>query len=172
MEPPSTRERVAELVTASPGKSTTALALEIGLDDTTVGYHLHRLSREGKVSPEDLGRELVWFPRGAGCTFCPVLRQAIPALRRESIRTVAYALETEPRSMHGLATYTGLRPGAVRRAVDALDGAGLVLRSRFGRVQLREGAELCREKALGAESCPEWGRCEVSRALQGKGTPK
>ena len=169
MQPP-TRERVAELVNASPGKSATTLAQEIGLDDTTVSYHLHRLTREGRVLSEGSGRELVWFPRGGPCAFCPVLRQAIPLFRREGARTLAFALDRDPCSIRGLAHDTGLRPGAVRRAADALDEAGLAIRSRFGRVELREGAEICREKALAAEGCPEWGRCEVSRAWQARET--
>ena len=159
----TTRERIARLVRESPGLSATSLGNTAGLDDTTVSYHLRRLARENRVVSEDTGRERVWFARAPGCAYCPVLRRAIPLLRRETPRSLAHALGPDPRSIRGLALTIGLRPGAVRRAAEGLEEAGLVERNAYGHVQLREGAEVCREKALASDPCPEWGRCPISR---------
>lgn len=161
---PGSRTRVAQFVTATPGASTRRVAEALALDDTTVDYHLSRLARDGHVVLQRQGRENCWF--AASARLCPVLRRAVPALRRDETRAVALAMDDLPRSAADLATRAGVPMGASRWALTTLKQAGLATSSRNGRVRLSDGAEVCLQKALAAERCDRWGACPVSRMLE------
>lgn len=167
-----TRERIVQLVRSVPGASTSRLAQEASLDDTTVGYHLRRLARDGLVASETAGREIVWYDRTPGCAFCPVLRRAIPLLQREGVRAITMVMGPDPRSVRGIARDAQVHPASARRALETMREIGLAARTQHGRVILREGAETCLAKATAKEPCAEWGRCPVSKAwaarLQGE----
>lgn len=160
-ETDATRARLVRFLMAHPGPSTRRVAAELGVDESTADYHLRRLLRRGKVVPQRVGRELVWYVNGSG--FCPVLRAALPHLRRESVRRVAQALERAPRTAGEVALAAGVRVGEVRWASQALEGAGLAARSPNGRIMLREGASICVEKGCAQSPCALWGRCIVSQ---------
>ena len=155
------RVRIAALLDHEPGASTHKVATALGVDDSTVAYHLRRLRREGKVLEQRQGRELCWYNAGRG--MCPVLRRMVPALRREETARVARALEETPQPATWLARRSGVPLGQVRWALLVLERAGLVARSSQGRVQLADGAEVCVRNALQAKGCEAWGQCPVSR---------
>lgn len=161
---PGSRTRVAQFVTTTPGASTRRVAEALALDETTVDYHLSRLARAGQVVLQRQGRENCWF--AASSRLCPVLRRAVPALRRDETRAIALAMDDLPRSAADLATRAGVPMGATRWALTTLKQAGLATSSKTGRVQLAEGAETCIQKALAAERCDRWGACPVSRMLE------
>lgn len=164
MTPPSlgaTRDRILALVREEPGSGTRALAARIGLQESTVAYHLRRLERDGDVQTHLAGRERVWF--ATLCGLCPVLREAMPLVARPPVAKVAQALGPTPRNASELAADTGLARGTARWAATRLARSFLVERSR-GRTAIRDGAEVCLQKALQGETCGLWGRCAVSLA--------
>lgn len=155
-------DEMVAILRQHPGMSTRALARAAGVDESTADYHLRRLRRAGRALAQPWGRELCWFPAGAG--FCPVLRRAIPALRREEVARVALALDEAPATAGQLADRAGVPVGAARWATVVLEDAGIAERNATGRVQLRAGAQVCIGRATGGQRCDEWGRCPVSRA--------
>jgi len=113
---------------------------------------------------ERRGRALCWFAAEAG--YCPVLRAALPLLRREEARRVALALPQDvPATAIAIARETGVPVQTVRSTLAALERAGVARKSVSGRACLREGARICVEKAAAGESCDMWGACAVSAAL-------
>ncbi|HWH07791.1 MAG TPA: winged helix-turn-helix transcriptional regulator [Candidatus Thermoplasmatota archaeon] len=155
------RIRIAALLDHEPGASTRKVAHALAVDDSTAAYHLRRLRREGKVVEQRQGRERCWYNAGRG--MCPVLRQAVPALRREETARVAQALGETPQPATWIARAAGVPLGQVRWALLVLEKAGLVARSSLGRVQLADGADVCVRNALQAKGCEAWGECPVSR---------
>lgn len=150
-------------VAAMPGASASVIARAVGMHESTVTYHLRRLARRGLVHVEPRGRERRWY--AAGCGLCPVLRAAIPILRRDEARRVAAALDETPRSASVLARRADVRVGTVRWTAATLEQAGIVQKSRGGRVALHEGARVCIMKAGAEEACGAWGACPMSRRL-------
>jgi predicted transcriptional regulator len=156
------RERLHELVAMLPGASTRMLAAECGLAETTAGYHLERLAREGLVRSQIVGRDRCWYR--SGCGLCPVLRRALPVLRRPAAASVALALSATPATAGELARRTGTPTGAVRWAATELERTLLLARTRQGRLALRPGAEVCLAAATEGRACPLWGQCALSLA--------
>jgi predicted transcriptional regulator len=156
------RKAVLGLVAARPGASTRELATSLRLAESTVDYHLRKLKRDGALVCDPNGRSIAWFLAGHG--LCPVLRRAVPMMRRSDARAVADALIPDlPTTSAALARSTGLPWGSARWTLQLLEDAGLVERLRTGRAVLAPGAETCRGKATRAERCGLWGACEVSK---------
>lgn len=156
------RVLIESYVERNPGLNTRAIATGVGVCDSTADYHLRRLGKEGRVGLERQGRDLTWWR--AGCGYCPVLRKAIPAFRREGVAEAARALDLTPTTAAELATRAGLGIGVARWASNVLVQAGLARRSVRGRILLVEGAQRCVQMAEGATRCDQWGRCPVSLA--------
>ena len=157
------RERLLQVVTELPGAHTRQAAAAVGVPESSADYHLRRLVKEGKLLSEFSGRTRHWYARG--CGLCPVLRRAVPMLRREEARACAAALDETPATAIALATRAGVTLGTARWTASVLHEARLLARVRNGRVALRPGARTCLEKAVRAERCNEWGRCPVSVAF-------
>lgn len=153
--------RIVELLRSEPGASTSMVAARLALDQSTADYHLRRLKRGGDVVVERSGRELAWYVKGGG--FCPLLRAALPGLRRESVAKVALVLDERPRTAGDVATRAGVSVGEARWACAVLETLGFVSRTASGRVMLREGHRMCVVKGAAQEPCTLWGSCEPSR---------
>lgn len=157
------RERILQAVTLVPGAHTRQAASIVGVPESSADYHLRALVKEGRLTSEFNGRTRHWYARG--CGLCPVLRRAVPALRRKEARAFAFALEETPAPAVAVATRAGVSVGSARWAATVLQGAGLLASTRNGRLALRTGARTCLEKAETGQRCQEWGRCPVSRAI-------
>lgn len=160
------RDAILDYLKTTPGASTSMVAAQMGIDPSTADYHLRRLKREGKASPLPTGREVAWFARS--CGLCPALKRVVPTLRRSSMEGTLRALEPTPLTARSLALRSGASEGEVRWAIEVLVAAGLAQKSKLGRAQLAEGADLCAQKALRAEACDLWGKCPVSRRLDAR----
>lgn len=158
------RERIVAALALAPGGSTRDVARLVGIAESTADYHLRRLGKLGLVTTQPSGRTRRWFATASG--FCPVLRRAIPEMRRPEAIVVARALSPTPVSAPELAERSGVAEGTVRWVTAVLHRTFLLAKTRSGRVQLRDGAERCLEMAVTASRCPEWGRCPVSLAWQ------
>lgn len=156
-----TRALILDHLRATPGLSTRAVARAVGVDESTADYHLRRLRQSGGASSETVGREVVWY--AGGCGFCPILRQAIPVLRRPEALAVAMALDETPTSASRLAQRAGMRVGTVRWIAEVLEKCGILTKTASGRLTLHEGAHVCVSKAAGAQRCELWGKCPLSR---------
>lgn len=154
-------------LTATPGCSTRTVAKALGLDESTADYHLRRMRKRGEVVAEPHGRELAWFLNGSG--LCPVLKQAVPAVRRPETLATALALRETPATAREVSERAGVPLGSVRWAAGVLEEAGVLVKSPSGRLALRPGADVCIRRAAEGARCELWGRCEVSRALPHKG---
>lgn len=166
------RQRLLCVVTDVPGANTRLAATLVGVPESSADYHLRKLLREGLLSSEFTGRTRHWYARS--CGLCPVLKRAIPALRRDESRALAAVLGETPTSAAEAASRAGLAVGSARWAAMALQHASLVSRTTNGRLVLRQGARTCIGKATSGERCQEWGRCPVSRTFLervGAGTP-
>lgn len=155
---------ISALLAATPGASTRAVARGLGVDESTADYHLRRMRKRGHVVSQPHGRELAWFLAGSG--LCPVLKRAVPAVRRAEVLATALALRETPDTAGRVAERAGVPVGAVRWAAGALEEAGVLVRSELGRLALRPGADVCIRRAAEGARCELWGRCEVSRALE------
>ena len=158
------RARVLALVQGAPGTSTRQLAAQVGMAESTVDYHLRRLGRAGEVSSVAAGRSRRWFASEGN--FCPVLKRAIPELRRPEALAVARVVDDTPASVRDLVERSGLPEGTIRWVSAVLHQAYLIEKTKSGRVVRREGAERCLAQACAARPCPEWGRCPVSLAWE------
>lgn len=154
------RNALLAQVKACPGAHTRTLAAAVGLSESTAAYHLKRLAKMGQVHSTLVGRDRCWFL--SLCGLCPVLRRALPVLRRPTVLRVAKALDDTPRSAPEIAEPLALARGTVRWATLALANAHLAERSRGGRTSLREGADVCLARATTGQPCDLWGRCPVS----------
>ena len=130
-----------------------------------MSYHLHRLSREEKISSSQAGREVVWF--ASGCGLCPVLRRAVPAMRRAGVAPLALALTDEPIPLPIIAQDAGLSVGEARWGIQVLKEVGIAQTAWNGKPSLAAGADECVARSLAHEPCPLWGSCAPSRALEG-----
>lgn len=158
-----TRTRALDVLKSAPGSSTRGIARALSMDESTADYHLRRLEKLGLATRERAGREIAWFARG--CGFCPVLRRAVPILRREESLGIARALDDRPRPHAEVAARARVPVGSARWVVPLLVEAGIAEKTRGGRARLRDEARLCVEKAAASERCGQWGVCAVSRAL-------
>lgn len=158
------RERLLLAARRMPGASTAQLAVEADAAPSTADYHLRRLAKMGELTTQMAGRTRRWFQ--ASPRFCPVLKRAIPELRREETLAVARVLDDTPCAAPELAVRSGVPEGTVRWVTAVLHGTFLLERSRAGRVTLREGAGKCIEQAVLGACCPDWGRCPMSLAWE------
>ena len=166
---PSWRERFLQALRARPGASTRDIARSLGVSEWTADYHLRRMLKAGDVTSEPLGRTRCWY--ASGCGLCPVLRRAVPALRRPEARALALAAEEwPPLPLPRLAQRAALAIGTARWTAGVLEEAFLLERTRFGRLSLRRGAATCVAAAASGERCGLWGKCHVSRAWADKCT--
>lgn len=156
-------ERIPRLLARAPGLSTRGVARALEVDESTADYHLRRLRKRGRVVAQPLGRELCWYASDNG--LCPVLKRAVPPMRRDEVARVARALDEVPATAAALAERAGVGVGAARWAAGILVCAGVARKTASGRVALRDGAATCVVAALSGERCGLWGKCSVSRAL-------
>lgn len=164
------RERMLAALAVAPGGSTREVARLVDVAESTADYHLRRLGKLGLVTSHPSGRTRRWFAVASG--FCPVLRCAIPEMRRPETLAVASALSPTPISAPALADRTGIAEGTVRWVTAVLHRTFLLSRTRSGRVHLRDGAQRCLEMAITSTRCPEWGRCAVSLAWERERAPE
>lgn len=61
-----TRQQIVRLLWREPGLSTRGIARAVDLDESTAGYHLHRLAKEGEIVVERVGRIAAHYPNGWG----------------------------------------------------------------------------------------------------------
>lgn len=160
-DPALGRPELVEAVRAMPGASTREVSRAAGVSEWTADYHLRRMLRAGEVTTENVGRTRRWYL--ASCGLCPVLKRAIPALRRPEAQAVALAAEDYPETLPRLARRAGLPIGTTRWITSVLEDAFLLERSRYGRLSLRHGAQTCLGAATHGRRCDLWGRCPVSR---------
>jgi predicted transcriptional regulator len=158
------RERLLSAARRMPGASTSQLAAAAAAADSTADYHLRRLVRSGDLTSQMTGRTRRWFQ--ASPRFCPVLKRAIPELRRPEALAVVRALDDTPCSSTDLAARTDVPVGTVRWVTAVLKGTYLLEATRSGRVALRDGAAKCVEHAIAGSCCPDWGRCPMSAAWE------
>jgi hypothetical protein len=133
------------------------------VDDSTADYHLHRLRKEGRLALDLNGRETAWW--AARCGFCPVLRRAVPAFRREGVSATARALDEWPATALVVSGRAGLPATLVRAHLEALAQAGIAVRTSRGRAARAEGAQHCIAMAETGTRCDRWGACPVSQRL-------
>ncbi|HVM45367.1 MAG TPA: hypothetical protein VM582_05475 [Candidatus Thermoplasmatota archaeon] len=157
----SVRDGILQAVRTTPGASTREVSRMAGASEWTTDYHLRRMLRAGLVRSESVGRTRCWYV--TGCGLCPVLRRALPVLRRPEARAVALAADETPAVLPVLAERAGVPLGATRWLVPLLVRAFLLARSRQGRVFLRQGAQTCVAAASSGRRCDLWGKCAVSR---------
>lgn len=158
------RERMLDALAAAPGVCTRDVARRVGVAESTADYHLRRLARSGLAAAHWSGRTRRWYATAGG--FCPVLKRAIPEMRRAETLLVARALSSTPVSAPQLAERAGVPEGTVRWVTAVLQRTFVLAKTQGGRVYLREGAERCLEMAASASRCPEWGRCPMSLAWE------
>jgi predicted ArsR family transcriptional regulator len=158
---------VKSFLDANPGASTRMVARGLGVDDSTADYHLRRLRKEGHLAVDANGRETAWWTMT--CGFCPVLRRAIPAFRREGVAATALALDDWPITALVLAERTGLAPATVRGHLEVLEEAGIAVRTTRGRAARAEGAQPCIAMAQAGRRCERWGTCPVSKRMARRG---
>lgn len=156
------RDALSLAIRATPGASTRELARTTGISEWTADYHLRRMLREGALVAETVGRTRCWYAKG--CGLCPVLRRAMPMLRRPEALAVALASPDDPEPLPRLASRAGVSVGTARWVTTVLADAFLLERNRFGRVALRPGAGTCLSAASAGRRCDLWGKCAVSRA--------
>lgn len=166
-KPPAWQPQLIDAIRVSPGASTRQLARAVGISEWTADYHLRRLLRNGAVTTESMGRSRVWY--AAGCGLCPVLRRAVPPLRRPEAQAVAMAADEWPVALPVLAKRARVPIGTARWVANVLTDAFILERSRFGRVTLRRGAATCVAAAAEGRRCDLWGKCAVSRAWSPSG---
>ena len=159
---PPWQPELIEAIRTLPGASTRQLAGLVGISEWTADYHLRRLLRTGAVTTELAGRTRSWFV--SGCGLCPVLRRAVPPMRRPEARALAMAADEWPAALPLLAKRAGVPIGAARWVSNVLTDAFIFERNRFGRVTLRRGAATCVAAAAEGRRCDLWGKCAVSRA--------
>lgn len=153
--------RVLSVVAQTPGESTRSIAASVGLNESTADYHLRRLAKDGKVVAEASARERRWYPAGRG--WCPVLRRAMPEMRRGEAMDVAMALTSTPVTSNQLARASRVSVGQVRWIATRLEGTLILQKSRAGYLSLREEADICRDKAILGEPCDRWGKCPLAQ---------
>lgn len=157
------RASILEAVARSPGTSTRAAARSIGVTEWTADYHLRALAKEGIVTREIIGRERCWYK--SSCGFCPVIRRAMPVVRRPEALALSLAAEEATHlPLTVLSRRAGVPVGTARWAGEQLVDAFILERGRMGRLALRDGAGLCISRAASGERCELWGKCAVSRA--------
>lgn len=157
------RALILTQVMMMPGISTRELADVLKTPESSLDYHLRRLRKDGQLVFEQNGRNVSWFVAGQG--FCPVLRRALPLMRREEARRIVSLLGATPITSTTIMQETGYSMGLVRWNVTLLAAAGLLERGMSGRGVLAQGAEPCREKAIAQERCDQWGACLMSKRL-------
>lgn len=165
----SCRDRLADAVRKMPGASTREISRATGISEWTADYHLRRMLREGALSTENVGRTRRWYAKG--CGLCPVLRRAVPALRRPEAQAVALAASDYPENLPRLASRAGVPLGSTRWVTNVLVDAFLLERNRYGRLALRRGAETCLGPAASGRTCDLWGKCPISRAWRADASP-
>lgn len=164
-DPNAARLAALGYLSGCPGASTRMVARALGLDETTADYHLRRLAKQERLQSEMRGRERAWWPIGG--RHCPVLRRAIPALRREETRAAALALTRAPATANELADRARISLATARWSARVLADAGLAQRTRNGRIHLAEGATPCIALAAEGKGCDQWGKCALSRRDEG-----
>ncbi len=157
----NSQARILRVLAAAPGANTRHVARTLELDESTASYHLRRLSKQGHVASERRGREVVWFM--GQMRLCPILRAAMPIMRRPTVTQLAHTLDERARTIPELAQKSGLTLGETRWAADTLADAGILKRTPGGLSRLAPGAAWCIMKAMRGESCDRWGACEPSR---------
>lgn len=120
-----TRGRIFALVQARPAILAVEVARELGLDRTTVRYHLRRLVREGLVCAEGPAH----FAAGS---LAREARAACVAAAR-SARVLDAVRQHPGRAKNDLAEAVGLARATVSWHLDRLAAAGLVRLAREGR---------------------------------------
>ena len=158
------RESLLQAVRQAPGASTRQIAQALGSTEWTTDYHLRRLLRARLVTTEPIGRARCWY--AASCGLCPVLKRAMPILRRPEAMAVALAAEDVPETLPRLAARAGVPVGTARWVASVLANAFVLERSRYGRMRLRRGASTCVAAAAEGRRCDLWGKCPVSRAWE------
>lgn len=128
-EAAGTRARVLERVRAAPGEGAAATARAIGLDATTVAYHLRRLERDQLVVAEGEGRARRYFAVGAAS---PAQRVALLA-ERASVEMLSLVRAEPGLSKTEIARRLQVARATVTWHVGRLARAGLVRIERDGR---------------------------------------
>lgn len=107
---------VLDLVHEVPGASHSLLARRLGIDASTVKYHVHRLERAGAVVSWIQGRERRVYPPGA----------VAPVVQGEDARVLLAVRDGANRVCDVLAA-TGLPNGRARNSLGRLRMLGLVV---------------------------------------------
>ena len=121
------RHRIRQAVAGQPGLCIQEIARALGLDWSTVEYHLRILSRAGEVLEWRVGHRRVFFPPGSA--------PAEPSgLLSGAARRVLEALSLgPPASATDLARQLALARSGVVRHLGVLEEGGLVMRERSGK---------------------------------------
>lgn len=122
------RARIVTMLRERPGLSKTALARELGVDVSSVGYHLHVLSRARVVIVERMRKRPAFFVNGATTS-----EERRELLRADDSRRALEALRSTP-GWHrccDLAGALGLTRERTRNALRALEREGLARRSMY-----------------------------------------
>jgi predicted transcriptional regulator len=121
--PPPPLRQFLERLSQAPGLNIQELSDATGISRTAANYHVRRLVRGGYLVTLRQGPHLLHFP----ATVPPLERVAIGLLRIASVRATADAVFHHPAlSWDELATRLHVTSRTVRRAIRALDRAGLL----------------------------------------------
>lgn len=128
----ATRERMLRAITETPGLSLSEVQARFALGWGTAVYHLDRLESAGHLASERSGFAKRYYPRAA---LSPGERAVRAVLARPQLAKLAERVLAEPGlSQQELAHRLGITAGAATKQLAALEGAGLVLRVREGKV--------------------------------------
>ena len=121
------------LLWREPGLSTRAVARAVDLDESTAGYHLHRLARAGEIVVERVGRIAAHYPNGWG----DAAARKYAALSAEA-RIVLAVLREEAMPLRPVdaARRAGIPVSAARHALTLAVRLGLARRPRQGRYEV------------------------------------
>ncbi|HLE96343.1 MAG TPA: helix-turn-helix domain-containing protein [Candidatus Thermoplasmatota archaeon] len=152
------QSRVLKAVRSVPGRSVSAIARDLGVDHSTVAYHLRKLERRRAVVGRAVGREHVWFPEGV---VCPLLKCHWPTLAR--LRPEAEAVMGGASSVAEVAACTGTGESASRVRIAALASAGFLERMPRNRWAASRDLVLCLAAMDRGGRCGLWGLCTLSK---------
>lgn len=160
---PRNTARVLEYLWEHPGRRPSDVAAELDIHPSTAQYHLRKLSRDGSVATEKVGRELHHYPTGAG--WCQGSR-AVHARLTDATRSAFWLALRQGATSRRAVVQAGHTRSATRWAISQLLDSGTVERIGWGVYRLRESREACVRAALlerPCAACNEGSRVEAHR---------
>jgi predicted transcriptional regulator len=124
-----TRQNIHEAIQRQPGLRASDLAPQLGMDHSTVQYHLRKLHSWGYVRPSEGAR-----PRYYPLAQSVEERRIAEVFAQPTVRAVFTVLQQEAEADHSqLAAATGFSLATIGRSAKLLETVGLAQQQRVGR---------------------------------------